>query len=92
MSSVRKRGKTWTAQVRITGWRSFTKTFNKKSDAGSCKTRRPSDRFPTVLAPSGHDAINNAATFRDGVHGAEDAPKSDIPGKHILGQSVYGGW
>ena len=33
MSSVRKRGKTWTAQVRITGWRSFTKTFNKKSDA-----------------------------------------------------------
>ena len=33
MSSVRKRGKTWTAQVRITGWRSFTKTFNTKSDA-----------------------------------------------------------
>ena len=33
MSSVRKRGKTWTAQVRITGWRSFTKTFKKKSDA-----------------------------------------------------------
>ena len=33
MSSVRKRGKTWTAQVRITGWRSFTKTFNKKTDA-----------------------------------------------------------
>ena len=33
MSSVRKRGKTWTAQVRIVGWRSFTKTFNKKTDA-----------------------------------------------------------
>ena len=33
MSSVRKRGKTWTAQVRVTGWRSFTKTFNKKIDA-----------------------------------------------------------
>ena len=33
MSSVRKRGKTWTAQVRIAGWRSFTKTFNKKTDA-----------------------------------------------------------
>ena len=33
MSSVRKRGKTWTAQVRITGWRSFTKTFKKKTDA-----------------------------------------------------------
>jgi len=33
MSSVRKRGKTWTAQVRVTGWRSFTKTFNKKLDA-----------------------------------------------------------
>ena len=33
MSSVRKRGKSWNAQVRISGWRSFTKTFSKKSDA-----------------------------------------------------------
>ena len=39
MSSVRKRGKTWTAQVRITGWRSFTKTFNKKLDAIVCSAQ-----------------------------------------------------
>ena len=33
MSCVRKRGNKWTAQVRISGWRSFTKTFSKKADA-----------------------------------------------------------
>tara|TARA_Y100000294_G_C8514191_1_gene320108 strand:- start:826 stop:1023 length:198 start_codon:yes stop_codon:yes gene_type:complete len=33
MSCVRKRGTKWTAQVRVSGWRSFTKTFAKKSDA-----------------------------------------------------------
>ena len=33
MSCVRKRGAKWTAQVRVSGWRSFTKTFAKKSDA-----------------------------------------------------------
>ena len=33
MSDVRKRGDSWTAQVRIAGWRSFTKTFKKKTDA-----------------------------------------------------------
>ena len=33
MGSVRKRGKTWNAQVRVSGWRSFTKSFNKKTDA-----------------------------------------------------------
>ena len=50
MSSVRKRGKTWTAQVRITGWRSFTKTFNKKSDAiGWSKTLE--DKLKSVPIP-----------------------------------------
>ena len=33
MGCVRKRGKSWNAQVRIAGWRSFTKSFAKKSDA-----------------------------------------------------------
>ena len=33
MGCVRKRGKSWTAQVRISGWRNFTKSFSKKSDA-----------------------------------------------------------
>ena len=33
MGCVRKKGKSWNAQVRISGWRSFTKTFNKKYDA-----------------------------------------------------------
>ena len=33
MSCVRKRGKSWNAQVRVSGWKSFTKSFNKKSDA-----------------------------------------------------------
>ena len=33
MGCVRKRGKSWNAQVRIAGWRSFTKSFKLKSDA-----------------------------------------------------------
>ena len=33
MGCVRKRGKSWNAQVRISGWRSFTKSFARKSDA-----------------------------------------------------------
>ncbi len=33
MSCVRKRGNKWNVQVRVSGWRSFTKTFNKKCDA-----------------------------------------------------------
>ena len=33
MGYVRKRGKSWNAQVRVAGWRSFTKSFARKSDA-----------------------------------------------------------
>ena len=33
MGCVRKRGKSWNAQVRVAGWRSFTKSFTRKSDA-----------------------------------------------------------
>ena len=33
MGCVRKRGKSWNAQVRIAGWRSFTKSFKSKTDA-----------------------------------------------------------
>lgn len=33
MGCVRRRGTKWNAQVRIAGWRSFTKTFEKKSNA-----------------------------------------------------------
>jgi len=33
MGCVRKRGRSWNAQVRISGWRKFTKSFVKKSDA-----------------------------------------------------------
>ncbi len=33
MSCVRKREKSWNAQVRISGWRSFTKSFKTKLDA-----------------------------------------------------------
>ena len=33
MGCVRKRGKSWNAQVRISGWRSFTKTFKTNLDA-----------------------------------------------------------
>jgi integrase len=35
MGCVRKRGKSWNAQVRVAGWRSFTKSFKLKSDAVS---------------------------------------------------------
>lgn len=33
MGCVRRRGTKWNVQVRIAGWRSFTRTFEKKSDA-----------------------------------------------------------
>ena len=33
MGNIRKRGKHWTAQVRVSGWQSFTKTFDIKSSA-----------------------------------------------------------
>ena len=33
MGCVRKRGESWNAQVRVSIWRSFTKSFSKKSDA-----------------------------------------------------------
>ena len=33
MANIRKRGSSWTAQVRISGWRSFTKSFSKKTQA-----------------------------------------------------------
>ena len=33
MGCVRKRGRSWNAQVRISGWRNFTKSFAKKSDS-----------------------------------------------------------
>ena len=33
MSCVRKRGNSWNAQVRVSGWTNFTKSFTKKSDA-----------------------------------------------------------
>jgi len=33
MGCVRKRGKSWNAQVRIAGWKNFTKSFSKKSYA-----------------------------------------------------------
>ena len=33
MGCVRRRGKSWNAQVRVAGWQSFTKSFNEKSDA-----------------------------------------------------------
>jgi hypothetical protein len=35
MGCVRKRGKSWNAQVRVARWRSFTKSFKSKSDAVS---------------------------------------------------------
>ena len=33
MSCVRKKGNSCNAQVRVSRWRSFTKLFNKKTDA-----------------------------------------------------------
>ena len=39
MSCVRKRGNSWNAQVRVSGWRSFTKSFRKKSDAIICSSK-----------------------------------------------------
>jgi len=33
MGNIRKRGKSWTAQVRLKGWQNFTKSFSTKNDA-----------------------------------------------------------
>ena len=33
MGCVRKKGKSWNSQVRVAGWRNFTKSFKLKTDA-----------------------------------------------------------
>ena len=33
MGCVRRRGRSWNAQVKVAGWQSFTRSFSKKSDA-----------------------------------------------------------
>ena len=45
MGNVRKRGKTWNAQVRVSGWRNFTKSFKSKSDAFFKKHRYTNSRY-----------------------------------------------
>ena len=56
MSNVRKRGNSWTAQVRIAGWRSFTKTFKKKTDAIAwsvhLENKLRNASVPTIVADS----------------------------------------
>ena len=49
MGCVRKRGKSWNAQVRIAGWRSFTKSFARKSDAISWIEEIENERKNTSL-------------------------------------------
>ena len=56
MSNIRKRGNNWTAQVRIAGWRSFTKTFKKKTDAIAwsvhLENKLRNASVPTIVADS----------------------------------------
>ena len=56
MSNVRKRGNSWNAQVRIAGWRSFTKTFKKKTDAIAwsvhLENKLRNAPVPTIVADS----------------------------------------
>ncbi len=49
MGYVRKRGKSWNAQVRVAGWRSFTKSFARKSDAVSWIEEIENERKNTSL-------------------------------------------
>ena len=50
---MRKRGKFWNAQVKIAGWRSFTKSFAQKSDAvaeiNEFENKIRSATFPNVI-------------------------------------------
>ena len=56
MSNVRKRRNSWNAQVRIAGWRSFTKTFKKKTDAIAwsvhLENKLRNAPVPTIIADS----------------------------------------
>jgi integrase len=56
MGNIRKRGNSWTAQVRIAGWRSFTKTFKKKTDAIAwsvhLENKLRNAPVPTIIADS----------------------------------------
>ena len=51
MGCVRKRGKSWNAQVRIAGWRSFTKSFKSKSDA-VCWVQQKEHQLKNTSLPS----------------------------------------
>ena len=51
MGCVRKRGKSWNAQVRIAGWRSFTKSFKLKSDA-VCWVQQTEHQLKNTSLPS----------------------------------------
>jgi len=85
MSNVRKRGNSWTAQVRIAGWRSFTKTFKKKTDAVAwsvhLENKLRNAPVPTFVA-------DNKVTLSDLVirYAEEIAPshKSSVPETYRL--------
>ena len=51
MGCVRKRGKSWNAQVRIAGWRSFTKSSKSKSDA-VCWVQQTEHQLKNTSLPS----------------------------------------
>jgi hypothetical protein len=60
MGCVRKRGKSWNTQVRVAGWRSFTKSFARKSDAISWI-----EEIENELRSS-FKSIVNVGKFKDG--------------------------
>ena len=70
MGYVRKRGKSWNAQVRVAGWRSFTKSFARKSDAVSWIEEIENERKNTslLLVDVGDTALRELLqTYAEGV-------------------------
>ena len=62
MSSVRKRGKTWNAQVRVSGWRSFTKSFKSKSDANNWASELEQKLFSASIPNA---SVSNKVLLRE---------------------------
>ena len=56
MVCVRKRGKSWNAQVRKYGWKIFTKTFKTKLDATKWIGGKKNLVFPTMQLLGHHSS------------------------------------
>ena len=81
MSCVRKRGNSWNAQVRVSGWRSFTKSFNKKTDAITWSSKLEHQlRKDLVIVKS----LEEKDVFTSLIKRIQDLSKDKVKKWHVL--------